>query len=242
MNNGPLFSLGPVIDLAADEICGIAILGNLGRDGDVWSISGIDLDNYRKNPVVLRGHDPDCVVGSALAIGPISATEIGVRIKFALPGVSAIADETRGLVKAGFLKGISAGIEPIATVPLGDGTRGVRVVQAELLELSFVAIPASVEALVTARSFAARPGAAGMLRALPHLSGAAIERALAHVDRSRFPPVPIASLSVYEQTALLAAAHQQRCRATWAAGKRVRLRRAPTVSHSAKQSFGGYAV
>jgi hypothetical protein len=37
--------------------------------------------------------------------------------------------------------------------------------------------------------------------------------------RSRVPQTPIMSLSVYERTALYAAAHRQRSRATWACGQ-----------------------
>jgi hypothetical protein len=39
--------------------------------------------NFRANPIVLRNHDPDLVVGTAIAIGLINGNEIGVRIKFA---------------------------------------------------------------------------------------------------------------------------------------------------------------
>jgi hypothetical protein len=137
------------------------------------------------------------------------------------PGVSDIADECRGLVKAGVLRGISAGIDPIEVVPLDPKQPygAMRLVRGELLEISLVPVPASATALVTARSFAARPSATAMLRSLPALSAAAIERALAHVGRSRAQQVPIMSLSVYARTALYAAAHQQRCRATWACGQ-----------------------
>jgi HK97 family phage prohead protease len=212
MSSAPLFSLGPIDQLADDEIVGIAISGALGRDGNVWVVLGIDLENYRKNPVVLRGHDADCVVGSAVAIGPISSNEIGVRIKFAPPGVSAIADETRGLVKAGVLKGISAGVDPQEVEPLDprDPRGGLRLLRAELLELSVVAIPADVNARVTARSLASRPGGAAMLRSLPSISAGAIEHAFSCVGRVHAPQKPIGLLSDYERARFYAEAQRQR--------------------------------
>jgi hypothetical protein len=152
-------------------------------------------------------------VGSAIAIGLINSSEIGVRIKFAPPGVSDVADETRGLVKAGVLKGISAGIDPIECVPLDPRSPygAVKIVRAELLEVSFVPIPADVDARVTARSFASRPGGAAMLRSLPAISGPAIERTFARVGRTY--TVPLAFVSTAEKAQMW----QLRCLAGWAA-------------------------
>jgi HK97 family phage prohead protease len=211
--SGPLFSLGPIDQLDDDEVCGICISAGIKRDGDEWLPSGIDLTNYKANPVVLRNHDPALIVGSAISIGLINSSEIGIRIKFAPPGVSDVADETRGLVKAGVLRGISAGIDPIECIPLDPrGPYGaVKVVRAELLEVSLVAIPADVDARVTARSFASRPGAAAMLRALPAISRAAIERTFERVGRTY--TVPLAFISTAEKARMW----QMHCRAGWAA-------------------------
>jgi len=234
MSSAPLFSLGPIDQLGDDEVAGIAISGGIKRDGDEWCPGGIDLTNYRLNPVVLKGHNPELVVGSAVAIGLVNSNEIGVRIKFAPPGISDIADETRGLVKSGVLRGISAGINPVEVVPLDPRQPygPVRVIRAELLELSLVSVPADTEALVTARSFSSRPGGALMLRLLPAVSTDAIERALARVGRTVALQVPIMSLSVYERTRLYAEAHQQRCLAAWACGE---ARRAEAHAYSYEQ-------
>jgi HK97 family phage prohead protease len=207
-----LFSLGPVEQLADDEVVGICISGGIKRDGDEWVPSGVDLTAYRANPVVLRQHDPDHVVGSAIAIGPLNGNEIGVRIRFAPPGVCDIADETRGLVKAGVLRGISAGVAPIEVEPLDPRKPygNVRILKAELLEVSFVPIPADTAARVTARSFASRPGIAALLRSLPPIPGSAVERALTHVARKH--TVPFAYLPPREQFE----ADRQRTMAAWA--------------------------
>jgi hypothetical protein len=153
-----------------------------------------------------------------------SSNEIGVRIKFAPPGVSAIADETRGLVKAGVLKGISAGVLPLEVEPLDPKNPygGQRLVRAELLEISFVPVPASATALVTARAF--RPGAAALLRSLPAVSGHAIERAFACVGRVLAPQTPIGLLSDHERTRFYAEAARQRTMTVWALEQAERAR------------------
>jgi|GEM_PF-4858528 len=221
MSSAPLFSLGPIDQLGDDEIVGVCISGGIKRDGDEWVPSGIDLTNYKANPIVLRGHNPDYVVGSAVAVGLINANEIGIRIKFAPPGVSDIADETRGLVKSGILRGISAGIDPTQIEPLDPKNPygAMRIVRAELLEVSLVPIPADVDARVTARSLASRPGGAALLRSLPAISAAAVDRALLLVGRACTPQAPIMAQSVYERTRLYAQAHQQRSRTVWAIGR-----------------------
>ena len=188
--NERFFSLGSVEQLAEDEVVGVAITGDVGRDGDVWCPQGVSLDNFKRNPIVLRQHNPDLVVGSAVAIGLVDANTIGVRIKFAPPGVSAVADETRGLVKSGNLRGISAGIDPIRTEPLDprEPFGAWRVLEAELLEISLVSIPADTGATITGRSFATRPGAAAMLRLLPAVPAHAIARVLGFVGQAPLTP------------------------------------------------------
>ena len=101
------FSLGTADPLGEDMVAGIAISGGIARDGDEWIPAGVSLVNYRANPIVLRDHNPSKVVGSAVAIGLMDSNSIGVRIRFAPPGTSDVADETRMLCKSGVLRGIS---------------------------------------------------------------------------------------------------------------------------------------
>jgi HK97 family phage prohead protease len=171
------FSFGPAELLGDDEICGIAITGDLARDGDIWVPSGVDLTNFRANPVVLRQHDPDQVVGTVTAIGLLDTENaIGVRIQFAPPGASAIADETRALAKAGVLRGISAGVDPIRWEPLNpaEPLGAWRLLEGELLEISLVSIPADTGALVTQRAHRSHAS----LSSLTPVSGSAVRRML----------------------------------------------------------------
>jgi len=210
--------VGQLEQIGEDEVAGLCITGSLARDGDIWVPSGIDLAAYKRNPVVLRDHDPMRVIGTASAIGLTSdGNGIAIRIQFAPPGVSDIADEARGLAKAGMLRGISAGIDPIESEPLRDGTRGVRITSAELLEVSLVAIPADSDALVTARSFSARRSTLAMLRSLPTVSESARQRVLHRLHQP--PPRPPGLMSAPERAAFYADQARQRTMAVWAAGQ-----------------------
>lgn len=61
--------------------------------------------------------------------------------------------------------------------------------------MSFVPIPASVDAkIIAARSPAARPTSAALLRSLPRIPDHVINRALAQIDRSRQQEWPIGRL------------------------------------------------
>jgi HK97 family phage prohead protease len=130
------------------------------RDGEVILPRGVDLGNYRKNPVVLWSHNPDVPpVGKALWIKPTpNGRGLVARVQFAT------TDEARDvcdLYKEGFLSGFSVGFRPLESGPPTDveikarpELAGVKRVhrKAELLEFSAVAIPCNPEALVVAKA------------------------------------------------------------------------------------------
>lgn len=139
--------------LADDEVEVIISTSALARDGHVLLPEGCQLENYRANPIVLWSHDPDKPVGNAVDIA-IGSDKITARVKFAPAGISAQADETRGLVKADVIRAVSVGFDPIEGEPL-DRSRpkgGQRFSVWDLLEFSFVSVPSDTGALVTARS------------------------------------------------------------------------------------------
>jgi HK97 family phage prohead protease len=128
------------------------------RDGDIVSVKGWQLDSYRRNPVVLFNHDL-----KALPIG--RAAEIGVRggalrstVEFPSEGVYPFADQVRGLVMHGFLKGVSVGFHPIEGRPRGR-SKGVEFTKQELYEFSILPIPSNRNAIVEAeaKGFNVRP-------------------------------------------------------------------------------------
>jgi hypothetical protein len=135
----------------------------------------------------------------------------------------------RKVAKAGVLRGISAGIDPIRTEPLDPKQPfgAWRVVEAELLEVSLVSIPADARAMITARSFGTRPGVAAILRSLPAVPENAIARVLGFVRQT--PPTPVGWRSPREHFE----SHQRNVLAGWALS---RARQTETPSYQQRQA------
>lgn len=120
------------------------------RAGDIVRATGARLENYRKNPVVMYGHDYSIPpIAKALTVDVIPGVGIKSRFKFPTPGIHPLADTIRGLWTEGFINAASIGFEPIKAVPL-DHSRAYGpqdYTEWELLEYSLVAIPANQSAL-----------------------------------------------------------------------------------------------
>ena len=150
--------------LGDDEVEIRMSTGALGRDGHVLVPQGAELANYRANPIMLWQHDPFSPVANADDIRADNDA-IAAKVTFVPAGISAKADEVRGLVKSGFVRAVSVGFDPIDGEPL-DPKRprgGQRFTRWELLECSFVSVPADPGALVTARAMEGEEGAAAPL-------------------------------------------------------------------------------
>ena len=115
------------------------------RHGEVVSVEGWDIKNFQKNPVLLWAHDH-----SVPAIG--IATKIwvdgkGKRAKLMIEGVINEATElARGmkwLVSNGHIKTMSVGFRALEM-------EGNTFTEQELLEVSFVNVPANSQAMITA--------------------------------------------------------------------------------------------
>lgn len=141
-----------ITPLGDDEVELILSTGYVARDGHILVPQGCDLEAYRQNPVWLWSHDPLVPVGRCDWI-VVDNDEIKVRMHFAPAGISPKADEIRGLVKAGVINAASVGFEPKEGEPLDPKKPkgGQRWTRWELLEASFVAVPADPAALITAR-------------------------------------------------------------------------------------------
>lgn len=126
------------------------------RDGDVVKVAGINLKNYKKNPVVLWGHN-------SWSFPIAQATEISVDINKKQIIATAKFAETKealelwGLVKDRFVRAVSIGFMPLESRLAGKHDKEVygekvnRIInKAELFELSFTNIPSNTEAIVTA--------------------------------------------------------------------------------------------
>ena len=137
-----------------NEVEVILSTGTLARDGHVLEPRGAVLDNYLLNPIVLWQHDPLSPVANASAIR-VKSDCLTAKVTFAPLGVSAVADQVRGLVKSGVVSSLSVGFEPLDGVPLdAKRPRGGQIFKRwELLEASFVSVPADPRAIVTARAY-----------------------------------------------------------------------------------------
>lgn len=129
---------------------------NMGRDGHIFEPTGASVTNYRSNPIVLWQHNEEHPIGNGEDI-EIDGDRITSRTVFAPAGIDPTADRICGLVKAGVIRAVSVGIDPIEAEPL-DPARpkgGKRVRKWELLEYSYCSIPVDATALVTERSVGA---------------------------------------------------------------------------------------
>jgi HK97 family phage prohead protease len=230
------FVTGGVESLGEREVGVICSTNELARDGHVLEPSGINLANYRHNPVVLWNHDVNqSPIGTCTSIG-IQNGSLAARIEFAPEGMSNLADEICGLAKAGIVRGVSIGFDPLETEPLNTAKPrgGQHITKSELFEISFVNVGADTGAGVVARSFASRPGAEAMLRALPRTSPtstAGVERALSEIARrygqQRTQPKPLAAWTPNDHMA----ARAQHMRTIWAIGQGREAERAARLNN-----------
>jgi HK97 family phage prohead protease len=115
----------------------IASNENVDRDGEIIKVEGWNFDKYQKNPVLLWGHDytlPPIGIVTTLTKGKGQLIAKGTFAK------SAFAQEVRSLYDEGILKAVSVGFIPLER----DGST---ITKAELLELSFVSVPANADAV-----------------------------------------------------------------------------------------------
>lgn len=132
----------------------------IDRYGEVILPKGIDLAAYRKNPIVLWGHDSsEPPIGRCQWVKPDdSKRALIAKVEFAQ---TEDAEEIWQLYKQGFCKAFSVGAKPIEGSPPTTAEIKARPEMAsckwvwrkiELHELSCVPIPANPEALVIAIS------------------------------------------------------------------------------------------
>jgi HK97 family phage prohead protease len=129
----------------------VASDGTVDRYGDVIEPDGWDLTAYHRNPVILVDHDyrVSRIVGAAERAEILDGALL-VRIRLDPAGSNPTAGMVRSRLEAGSLRTVSVGFvplewEPILHVESGRVT-GFRFTEQELLEVSFVAVPANPNA------------------------------------------------------------------------------------------------
>lgn len=119
------------------------------RVGDVISVKGWQLEDFKKNPVALFNHDPSFIVGHWTDVKVVGKQLIG-KLNLLPAGISARLDEIRAVVEAGVLRATSVGFRAIEAEPRKEG--GYLFKAASLLEASMVSVPANPNALQIAKS------------------------------------------------------------------------------------------
>lgn len=125
------------------------------RYGDVVRVSGWQLANYKRNPIVLFQHQNSSPVGISTKVW-VQGTALMATIKLAAPGTSAFIDTLRSLLAQGIVKAVSVGFMPLASPNyLRDKDQqvtGLEFVSQELYEISLVSVPANPAALQEAKA------------------------------------------------------------------------------------------
>ena len=148
-----------VNDIDSEERTVTAVISTdaIDRDDEVLLPKGADLENFKKNPVVLWSHNSSLPpIGKALWIER-KGKKIIAKVQFAM---TELAEDVWQLFKGGFLKAFSVGFmpkEPGRAPTPADLKRNPELANArrifadwELLEFSPVSVPANPEALATA--------------------------------------------------------------------------------------------
>jgi HK97 family phage prohead protease len=127
--------------------------GKPDRSGDVVVQRGIDLDAYRKNPIVLWNHSADVPIASSIEID-VKGDQLQATVQFPPEGEDEDSDWVYGKIKAGIVNATSIGFIPKSYSPLNpkEPWSGYRFDTSELLEFSFVSVPANSGCLIVGRS------------------------------------------------------------------------------------------
>lgn len=132
-----------------------AIASTPARDryGDVVAADWV-LEDYRKNAVVLWGHDANEIVGTTLDIS-VKSSRLIARMRLADEDTSPRVNNLRRLAEQKLLRAVSVGFRPgKADVIKGEDGEftGYRFSKNLLLEISIVSVPANPDAVIQARA------------------------------------------------------------------------------------------
>lgn len=122
--------------------------GSVDRHGTIIEARGVDIDAYKRNPVVLFNHDYDKIVGRAVNI-QVRGEHIVAEIEW--DEEDDFAAGVARKMRQGFLNAASVGF--MVQEGQEDSERGAFVIsRSELVEFSIVAVPSNRDALVMSRS------------------------------------------------------------------------------------------
>lgn len=127
---------------------------SVDRHGTVFMANGWDLENYRKNPVVVYNHDrnnsnPDTIIGVSEV--RIEGNQLIARVTFEDALNNPLAGKVRSKVENGILRSASIGAIPLEG-HWGESNRNedpdvLYFTRQELLEWSIVSVPSNTDAI-----------------------------------------------------------------------------------------------
>lgn len=135
----------------------VTVIGSkevVDRSGDIVMVKGVDLKNWKKNPVVFFSHNHyDFPIAKGVGRKAwVEKDELLFRIQFATEEENPMAERAFKLYKGGYLKGVSMGFIPdYEKIEYPEKhKKGARRIfhQSELLEISVVGIPDNQDALM----------------------------------------------------------------------------------------------
>lgn len=161
-------------------IKGVFSSENEDEMGDVVVQNGIDLTQFKKNPVVLWNHNTDHPIGTVSDIA-VTGGKLQGTVKLAITA-SHHALEKYNLAKADVIRSFSIGFVPIEQEPIDPKKPwgGQKYLKSQLLELSLVSVPANNDAVITDKK---RPEAPVQpeVPPMPEISSEAIIKALTEI-------------------------------------------------------------
>jgi len=122
------------------------------RDNDIVSVDGMDIKNYKKNPVFIWSHrgseTPENVMGTAKKVWK-EGKNLMFKLEFLDADINPRADMAYKMYKAKALRAFSIGFAPNwEKASYNEKRGGFDFPASELLEISAVTVPANQEALV----------------------------------------------------------------------------------------------
>ncbi|TWA98249.1 HK97 family phage prohead protease [Gluconacetobacter diazotrophicus] len=140
-------------DITENTATFIITTPTVDRAGDVVIPSGIDITNYKKNPVVLWMHDDSQLpIGKCIDITP-SRDGIVATVQFIDFSTKIVGEKAQGifqLIKQGVLSAVSIGFNVDECFFNEYG--GLTITESELVEFSIVNIPCNAQALIVGHS------------------------------------------------------------------------------------------
>jgi len=135
------------------EVIAIASKETTDRDGDIVRVDGIDIKEYKKNPVVLFAHDHSSLpIARATKIWKDNKN-LMVKMQFTTPEENSVGDTVYKLIKGDYLKTLSIGFRPNwDTAVRMEKTGGWDFKDSNLYEISIVPVPANANATVQSKS------------------------------------------------------------------------------------------